>query len=211
LIKVDIFDSTPVYTEGLVTVLTAGGLTVIATKSSATEGLSWRADVFLIDPFVVEETGLATFVADASHIAPVLLLVTGIDEDAVTRYVQAGVRGVADRRASCETIITATRTVANGGHFWGEATTDAPADHGDADGVGLSPRERQVLRQIARGLTHTQIAKRLGISRHTVDTYVKRIRSKLDLGNKAELTRAAILGSVADSAPESRPAEKSFG
>ena len=37
-------------------------------------------------------------------------------------------------------------------------------------------------------------SRRLGISAHTVDTYVKRIRSKLAVGNKAELTRAAVLG-----------------
>jgi DNA-binding CsgD family transcriptional regulator len=56
----------------------------------------------------------------------------------------------------------------------------------------LSPRENEVLRQVAAGLTHAQVATRLGISRHTVDTYVKRIRSRMDLGNKAELTRAAM-------------------
>ncbi|MFC7585743.1 response regulator transcription factor [Nonomuraea antimicrobica] len=54
-----------------------------------------------------------------------------------------------------------------------------------------------MLRRISQGLTHGQIATRLGISRHTVDTYVKRIRAKLGAGNKAELTRAALLGRVA--------------
>ena len=51
-----------------------------------------------------------------------------------------------------------------------------------------------MLRQISRGLTHGQIATRLGISPHTVDTYVKRIRAKLGVGNKAELTRVALAG-----------------
>jgi DNA-binding CsgD family transcriptional regulator len=60
----------------------------------------------------------------------------------------------------------------------------------------LSEREEQVLRQISRGLTHRQVAIHLGISRHTVDTYVKRIRSKLGVGNKAELTRAAMLDDI---------------
>jgi DNA-binding CsgD family transcriptional regulator len=70
--------------------------------------------------------------------------------------------------------------------------TDASGDA--AEDLPLSPREREVLHQVARGLTHGQIASMMGISRHTVDTYVKRIRSKLDLANKAELTRAAVLG-----------------
>ncbi|MFD6247053.1 helix-turn-helix transcriptional regulator, partial [Streptomyces roseolus] len=60
------------------------------------------------------------------------------------------------------------------------------------DGMPLSARERQVLHMLAQGLTHDQTARRLGISRHTVDTYVKRVRGKLGLGNKAELVRAAM-------------------
>jgi two-component system invasion response regulator UvrY len=57
----------------------------------------------------------------------------------------------------------------------------------------LSKRERQVLRSIGEGFTHDQTARRLGISPHTVDTYVKRVRGKLRIGNKAELARAALM------------------
>jgi DNA-binding CsgD family transcriptional regulator len=60
------------------------------------------------------------------------------------------------------------------------------------DASALSGREATVLRFVARGLTHEQIGRRMGISRHTVDTYVKRVRAKLGVGNKAELTRAAL-------------------
>jgi DNA-binding CsgD family transcriptional regulator len=69
--------------------------------------------------------------------------------------------------------------------------------HGDpsavpAGGTALSPRERQVLTFVATGLTHDQIARRIGISPHTVNTYVKRVRSKVGAGNKADLTRIAL-------------------
>ncbi|MFI7436118.1 LuxR C-terminal-related transcriptional regulator [Micromonospora haikouensis] len=56
----------------------------------------------------------------------------------------------------------------------------------------LAPREAATLTLIAQGLTHAQAARRLGISEATVNTYLTRIRSKLDVGNKAELTREAI-------------------
>lgn len=46
----------------------------------------------------------------------------------------------------------------------------------------LSKRELQVLSHVARGYTHGPIATRLGISTHTVETYVKRIRAKLGVG-----------------------------
>ena len=56
----------------------------------------------------------------------------------------------------------------------------------------LSPREQEALGFIACGFTHQQTATRMGVSKGTIDTYVARIRTKLQLGNKAELTLAAL-------------------
>tara|TARA_R110002049_G_scaffold23781_5_gene84563 strand:+ start:14989 stop:15750 length:762 start_codon:yes stop_codon:yes gene_type:complete len=57
--------------------------------------------------------------------------------------------------------------------------------------VALSPREVEVLEWIARGKSNTVIADILGISRHTVDTIVRRVFSKLDVHDR---TTAAIRG-----------------
>ncbi|MGH3761094.1 response regulator transcription factor [Actinophytocola sp.] len=56
----------------------------------------------------------------------------------------------------------------------------------------LSPRERQAVILIAQGFTHYQVARRMGIAQSTLETYVKRVRGKLGLGNKAELTVVAL-------------------
>jgi len=56
----------------------------------------------------------------------------------------------------------------------------------------LSARERETLSYIARGFTHAQTARRMRVSTATVDTYVARIRAKLQIGNKAELALAAL-------------------
>lgn len=59
----------------------------------------------------------------------------------------------------------------------------------------ITKREMEVLQGIANGLTHRQVARRLAIKESTVDEYVKRIRLKRKLGNKADLVRlAAELG-----------------
>jgi len=68
----------------------------------------------------------------------------------------------------------------------------APGDGATADAPTLAPRERETLRYIAHGYTHAQAARRMGISEATVDTYVKRVRQKFKLGNKAELTILAL-------------------
>jgi DNA-binding NarL/FixJ family response regulator len=110
-------------------------------------------------------------------------------------YLRAGALGVVSKMESCEGIIGAIRAVTSGSRVWPtESGGEHTALHADTSGYHLSKREEQVLRQISRGLTHGQIATRLDISPHTVDTYVKRIRAKLGVGNKAELTRAALLG-----------------
>ncbi|MEU1407712.1 helix-turn-helix transcriptional regulator [Streptomyces sp. NPDC005728] len=56
----------------------------------------------------------------------------------------------------------------------------------------LSPREQQVLQHIAQGHTYAGTARRIGISVHTVDVYVRRIKAKYDLSTQAELVRLAL-------------------
>jgi DNA-binding CsgD family transcriptional regulator len=59
-------------------------------------------------------------------------------------------------------------------------------------GENLSLRELQVLRHIAAGLTYRGTARRLGISVHTVDNYIRRIRAKNGVHTQAELIRLAL-------------------
>jgi DNA-binding NarL/FixJ family response regulator len=108
---------------------------------------------------------------------------------------------VITKRASSERIVGAVHAVIRGvttlpdaGEDVSEPERSPASESSDPACCRLSGRELQVLRQISRGLTHGQIATRLGISPHTVDTYVKRIRAKLGVGNKAELTRVALAG-----------------
>jgi DNA-binding NarL/FixJ family response regulator len=56
---------------------------------------------------------------------------------------------------------------------------------------GLSPRELEVLRLVARGGTNRDIATSLGISERTVDRHVSNIFTKLDVGSRAAATAFA--------------------
>ncbi|MGW2563010.1 response regulator transcription factor [Streptomyces sp. NPDC001514] len=69
----------------------------------------------------------------------------------------------------------------------------APYDEGPAAARSvLAPRERETLRHIAQGCTYLQTARHMGVSRHTVDAYLRRIRAKLGISSTAELTRLAV-------------------
>jgi pSer/pThr/pTyr-binding forkhead associated (FHA) protein len=62
----------------------------------------------------------------------------------------------------------------------------------DESSVGLTERERDVLRLISQGLTDKVIAERLFISANTVRSHLERIREKTGLRRRSELTRLAI-------------------
>ncbi|GIH98197.1 response regulator transcription factor [Planobispora takensis] len=60
----------------------------------------------------------------------------------------------------------------------------------------LSTRESEVLQLLADGCTYQQIAHRLGISVHTVNTHLRRIRAKSGVCTKVELAKLVFTGRV---------------
>ncbi|MFH9089292.1 response regulator transcription factor [Streptomyces sp. NPDC017673] len=63
---------------------------------------------------------------------------------------------------------------------------------GDDLAQTLSPREREILSRLPGGGTYDAIARGLGISRHTVDTYMRRIRAKVGAANRTQLVVLAL-------------------
>lgn len=59
----------------------------------------------------------------------------------------------------------------------------------------LSPREREVLQHLTTGITYEAIARRMELSPHTVDTYLRRVKAKTGAANRIAL---ALLGSRLD-------------
>ena len=132
----------------------------------------------------------------AARIGSTLVCSSWEGRSTVLAAVRAGARGCVTRYTERAVVRQAIHIVAKGGfclcpglvaRFQDDLTRPA-----DADTSGLAPREIETLRLIALGLTHTQIATRMGLSHATVNTYAKRIRAKLNVNNKAELTRMAI-------------------
>ncbi len=194
MLRVGVVSRCPVYVIGLTQALQGCGITVRAQPESPDLPRFMVVDAVLMDAELFASGNDLTPIAAAAVHAPVLI-VNGEPPAAGPDFRGAGARGVVGRGESAEGIVSALRAVAAGG----EPDTGAarrgpqPADARPPEQAGLSEREFQVLHHIARGFTHGQIATRLGISPHTVDTYVKRVRAKLGVGNKAELTTVALL------------------
>ncbi|MFF5447965.1 response regulator transcription factor [Streptomyces sp. NPDC012888] len=71
-------------------------------------------------------------------------------------------------------------------------TLTPPHAEAPAAATTLAPREQEALRHIAAGCTYLQTARQMGLSKHTVDAYLRRIRAKLGINTTAEMTRLAI-------------------
>jgi DNA-binding NarL/FixJ family response regulator len=194
VIRIDLLVRSPVFLVGLVQTMAAADIKIVSARTSLDQEASWLADATLVDVDALPPDDELAYITETAKCTAVLVL-DGEPVPEGVRFLRAGAAGVIDKHESGEHIVDAVRAVTSGVVVTPCGCEDGPpVAWTDASGRHLSDREVQVLRQIARGLTHGQIASRLGISPHTVDTYVKRIRAKLGVGNKAELTRAALLG-----------------
>ena len=202
MIRVAIVDDHPIARRGVASALAeAGGFDVVATAGSP-RGLSAGdlrdPQVIVLDLYHAGRPCLAE-IATLTVTTPVLVMsASGAPED-VVNAIRSRALGYITKQASVEDFADAVRTVAGGGFWLSSQLADilqtrlsGPAGPGEPAQVALSPREQEALDLVARGLTHAQAATRMGVKKATVDTYIERIRAKLQLGNKAELTRAAF-------------------
>jgi DNA-binding NarL/FixJ family response regulator len=222
MVRIGILDTCPIFTLGLEHVLTSEGMSVLGATSSPFKARFWPVDVLLVDPDAFENCDIADYIANQAAAKAVLIVLPVNRMKERRALAQSGAAGVVSRQDPPDVLLSTIRQIFR--EYAGQLELDqdqqardngikaANGRPGPARAAGrvvcqtrvigapaeaekaLSDREEEVLRQISEGLTHGQIARRLGISRHTVDTYVKRVRAKLGVGNKAELTRAAVLG-----------------
>jgi DNA-binding NarL/FixJ family response regulator len=132
----------------------------------------------------------------------VLVLTTYADDQSLFPALQAGARGYLTKDASAEEIEQAIRALAAGRTHLDptiqqrlvaavlDASPSARA-HAAALPDDLSPREAEVLKLIAAGLSNTEIAEALFVSNATVKTHVNRIFSKTGARDRAQAVRYA--------------------
>jgi DNA-binding NarL/FixJ family response regulator len=160
------------------------------------EELSERPDVVLLDLAACHPADSARAIdALARHSAVVVISRYSDGRDLVAAF-QAGALGLVTRDTEPDDFIAAVQATARGSLYatakvTGKVVTEL-RHRGRGDRAGLATREVEALGLLAYGYTHGQIARRMGVTEATVNTYIKRIRGKLNAGNKAELTRMAI-------------------
>jgi DNA-binding NarL/FixJ family response regulator len=155
-------------------------------------------DVVLMDVRMPDLDGIAA-TRELSRTAPgtkVLILTTFEQDDYIFGALRAGASGFLLKRTRPEELIDAVHTVAAGDALLSPSVTRRVIDgmahqltpdltqHAKLD--RLTPRERDVLEHIARGLSNREIAAALVVEESTIRTHVKRILMKLHLRDRVQ-------------------------
>ena len=161
-----------------------------------------RPDVVLLDVHMPDGGGLAVLEAIGSELPDTRFLALSVSDaaDDVIAVIRAGARGYVTKTISPDDLADAINRVADGdvvfsprlAGFVLDAFRDAPETRPvDEELDQLTPREREVMRLLARGYAYKEIAAELFISIKTVETHASNVLRKLQLSSRHQLTRWA--------------------
>lgn len=201
MIKVLIADDDAIVREGLKMIISSQqDMSVSGEARSGNEALRLcrevRPDVALMDIRMPECDGITS--AEnmlAEKLCSPLLLTTFDEEDFILRALKSGINGYILKNSPAERIISAVRTVSVGGTVFQQDILEyirgridiAPDTGGREIFALLSPRETDIVKLIADGLSNQEIADRLFISNGTVRNHISTILEKTGLDHRTQL------------------------
>ncbi|HTF11646.1 MAG TPA: response regulator transcription factor [Asanoa sp.] len=208
MIRVVVADDHEVVRGGFAGLLaTQPDITVVGTAADGAEAVRVCAatapDVVLMDVRMPGVDGIeATRLLTASPAHPRVLILTTFDLDEyVYDAIRAGASGFLLKDVRAESLFDAVRVVAAGEALLAPTVTrrlisefvrqHRPSAPDPAALAALTPRETQVLRLVAEGLSNPEIAARLVVTEETVKTHVSRMLTKLGLRDRTQAVVAA--------------------
>jgi RNA polymerase sigma factor (sigma-70 family) len=186
-------------------------------RAAMTQARELRPDVVLMDVRMPNLDGIAA-TRDVLAVSPelkVIILTTFEQDDYIFGALRAGASGFLLKRTSPEDLIAAIHTVAAGDSLLSPSVTrkviDRMAEQPAPDASSgerlteLTPREREVLELVARGLSNGEIAEAFVIEESTVKTHVKRILRKLRVRDRVQAVIFAYESGLTQPGPKTRP------
>jgi DNA-binding NarL/FixJ family response regulator len=202
--RVLIADDDHLIRAGLVELLAADPtIEVVGQASTGREALERTRrldpDVVLMDVRMPDLDGIAATheLTRAAARSRVLILTTFEQDDYIFGALRAGASGFLLKRTRPEELIAAVHTIADGDSLLSPSVTRRVIDRmaqqptptltDEAKLAELTPREREVLELVARGLANREIASELVVEESTIRTHVKRILMKLGLRDRVQI------------------------
>jgi DNA-binding NarL/FixJ family response regulator len=202
-LRVLVADDQALVRAGFRMILTADGIDVVAEADNGAEAVDavrrTRPDVVLMDIRMPEMDGLQATrrILTGAPGEPRVIILTTFDLDHyVYAALTAGASGFLLKDVTPEHLVAAVRLVRSGDALLAPSITrrlverfagqDPAAEATHRDLATLTPRELEVLRLLAQGLSNAELAARLHLSEATVKTHVARILAKLGLRDRVQ-------------------------
>ena len=208
--RVLICDDHELFREGIKAILEAEtGIEILGEarggREAVEKALQLRPDVALLDMEMPDLNGLEATrrIRRADPDVHVLILTMYAEEALVARCMEAGAAGYILKDMPTSQLVYAIRAVATGGKYISpevlkgmvvQYMEGTPAARTQYD--LLTDREREIVKLLAEGVSVKQVAARLGVSTRTVDVHKTNLMRKLDVHDRAELTKWAIRNKV---------------
>ncbi len=204
-VKVFLVDDHHLFRKGVKAELSSG-CQVIGEASEVEAAIEMiierKPDVVLIDVHMPDGGGERVIREVLVHVPDQRFLALSVSDapEDVIAVIRAGARGYLTKTIDGSDLVDGIRRVAQGdavfsprlaGFVLDAFAITVPAAEPDEDYEQLSPREREVMRLIARGYAYKEVAAELNLSVKTIETHVSSVLRKLQLSNRRELTRWA--------------------
>ena len=197
--KVLVVDDDSLVAMSLKTILSSDSeIEVVGTGSSGNEAIKlydeFVPDVLLMDIRMAGMTGLeaGTEIVKKHKDAKILYLTTFNDDEYIIKAISLGAKGYIIKQ-DFDSIIPAVKAVCNGQSVFGSGITEKLPDMinrkgtFDYDKYGITPQEREIIKEVANGLSNKEIADKLFLSEGTVRNYLSNILRKLELRDRTNL------------------------
>jgi DNA-binding NarL/FixJ family response regulator len=154
----------------------------------------WRPDIVLQDlliPGGMDGIETTRRICERAPSVRVIALTASVDEARMMGVLRAGAVGYVRKDADPEILLAAVRAVARGKTYIDPSVRRQILQAADAQD-DLTPRETEVLRQLALGRSNKEIADVLSITEETVKTHVGNVLAKLQAGNRSQAIVQAL-------------------
>jgi len=203
-IRVLVVDDHPVVRQGLRTFLDLqDDITVVGEsadgKACVADAETLAPDVILLDLRMPGADGVAALhgLRERGNPARVLVITSFTEPTAVLPAVRAGASGYVYKDIDPPALAAAIRSV-HAGHVLLHPDVARLLVAGDARPADLTPRERDVLVEVAHGRSNREIARELSVSEKTVKTHVSAILAKLGVQDRTQAALHAVRTGLAD-------------
>jgi two-component system, LuxR family, response regulator FixJ len=145
----------------------------------------------VLDVMLPDQSGLEVLKAlkAESYPAPILMMTGHGDIPMAVEAIKLGAYDFIEKPFPMDTLLDQLKAAMNAQERREQSVSSNDVDLGNIGGSGLTPREREVLREIATGASSKEAGRILGISPRTVEVHRARIMDKLGARNAADLMR----------------------